>query len=672
MPTEPTPAEKRKATLAAKAAKEQEEQIAFENKSKVAGGRQAKKDAKKNAVWNSDMPASRKRTLSTVAVSESAPAKKARDAVPDIASDAEERTPETQVVVKSKKSGSKSKARQHAPPDIDVDRDEPEQRAKPVAKKPAAKKSEKAGSAVKPVAPQPPKIVAESGSESSTSSDNESGSDSPSEEDDTNEQELLAESSPAASAKSKRPTGPVAISDNSNRSYEIDDVAAARRHKTGRKEPPAASELFDSDDGERRSKSFRQPVINVDSDSDSSMPDAPPRNTRVNVKIERMEVDMPPAGRHRRSSSASSWSSGRTLSVPSSENLSDVEVADSEPASDDNVAAKKPRKVSAARQQQADSEKPSVRRSTATPAAPGTRASDVVERTEASWHVTACLVLPAPGRNIGLTAQDPELQFVLCSAIASIKSDLFFVDMYPTISTRAGFARPHLIKAALIRVSSRHIHHRLVKDPDFAAALAPIPLDRINIIRGDFKKCAVACLAGHYHLADLDEGEVKRRVEDFLKDHRYIFPVDKRAGGKLQFDQPFAHPAIIHMLKELGFSKPSFVTEHLKLFPTIAEKPDERELPVPLLAIPATALYAGFVELRMTGSRQPTLFTEDAFEDTYRNHVAAIELNRRDAPKATHKLLHGLFNQVMANRNTADYSSGSAATLIQLADVPSD
>ncbi|KAJ7307896.1 hypothetical protein DFH08DRAFT_1088522 [Mycena albidolilacea] len=357
------------------------------------------------------------------------------------------------------------------------------------------------------------------------------------------------------------------------------------------------------------------------------------------------------------------------LSVPSSENLSDVEAADSEPGLDDNVAAKKPRKVSAARQQQADSEKPSVRRSTATPA-PG--APDVVERTEASWQVTARLVLPAPGRDIGLTAQDPELQFVLRSTIASIKSDLFFVDTYPTIATRAGFVRPHLIKAALIRLSSRHIHHRLVNDPDFAATLAPIPLDRINIIRGDFKKCAVACLAGHYHLADLEEAEVKRRVEDLLKDHRYIFPVDKKAGGKLRFDQPFAHPAIIHILKELGFSKPSFVTEHLGLFPTIPEKPDERELPVPLLAIPATALYAGFVELRMTGSRQPTLFTEDAFEDIYRNHVAAIELNRRDAPKATHKLLHGLFNQVMANRNTADHTSGSAATLIQLVDVPSD
>ncbi|KAJ7710201.1 hypothetical protein B0H14DRAFT_2646126 [Mycena olivaceomarginata] len=207
--------------------------------------------------------------------------------------------------------------------------------------------------------------------------------------------------------------------------------------------------------------------------------------------------------------------------------------------------------------------------------------------------------------------------------IASIKSDLFFANMYPTISTPAGFVRPHLIKAALIQ-----------------------PLDHINIICGDFKKCVVACLASHYHLADLKEAEVKRQVKDLLKDHRYIFPVDKKVGGKLRH---LLSPSI------LNSSPPS----------TIPKKPNERELPFPLLAIPATALYAGSIELCMTGSQQPTLFTEDAFEDICRNHVAVIELNRCDAPQATHKLLHGLFNQVMANRNTTNHTSGSAATLIQ-------
>jgi hypothetical protein len=44
----------------------------------------------------------------------------------------------------------------------------------------------------------------------------------------------------------------------------------------------------------------------------------------------------------------------------------------------------------------------------------------------------------------------------------------------------------------------------------------------------------VACLAGHYHLVDLEEAEVKWRVEDLLKEHRYIFPVDKKAVSTLR------------------------------------------------------------------------------------------------------------------------------------------
>ncbi|KAJ7847789.1 hypothetical protein B0H14DRAFT_2583338 [Mycena olivaceomarginata] len=80
-----TPAEKRKLTIAAKAQKEVEENIAFRNQSRrsqsteVLGGRQAKKDAKKNAVWKADQPVTRKRTASTAAAEASGPAKKARE-----------------------------------------------------------------------------------------------------------------------------------------------------------------------------------------------------------------------------------------------------------------------------------------------------------------------------------------------------------------------------------------------------------------------------------------------------------------------------------------------------------------------------------------------------------------------------------------------------------------
>ncbi|KAJ7814322.1 hypothetical protein B0H14DRAFT_3477115 [Mycena olivaceomarginata] len=101
-----TPAEKRKLTIAAKAQKEVEENIVFRNQSQVSGGRQAKKDAKKNAVWKADQPVTRKRTASTAEAS--GPAKKARETKSGtdsegIAEDSDEEPP-----VKSK---SKSSAR---------------------------------------------------------------------------------------------------------------------------------------------------------------------------------------------------------------------------------------------------------------------------------------------------------------------------------------------------------------------------------------------------------------------------------------------------------------------------------------------------------------------------------------------------------------------------------
>ncbi|KAF8169469.1 hypothetical protein K438DRAFT_1983293 [Mycena galopus ATCC 62051] len=526
---------------------------------------------------------------------------------------------------------------QHAAPDIDIDGDDARPLAQSVAKKSAARKNKKG---VKPIAPKPAQIVADSESESdvASSNDEDSGSNSPSEDDLVNEEELIAERPKVVSIASKQKHSKAAEKDGYE-SYELDDVSAIRRNQSKGKAPRAAESLFDSED---------------ESGSDESMLDAPPRNTDADIemaeKIQDFLVHVPPVGRHRRTVSASSGSSGRATSVPDSE-VEIHEIDDSE--SDDGAAAhKKPRQVSAARRRQADSEKPSVRRSSASTDAPS--GTDVYDRTEASWHVTARLVYPAPNRDLGLNAQPAELQFVLRSSIGSVRHDLLFHDSYPTISTRAGFARPHLIKGALIRVSSRHIHERLLKDPSFAAALAPIPLDRINI-----------------GLVDLEVAEVKARVETLLKDHRYIFPADKK-NGQLKLDQPFCHGAIPFVIKEVFFSKPSFLTQNIEHFPRNPKNPAEIYLPLPLIALPTTAVYASLVEYRMSGTRQPAPFTEDAFEDIYRNHIATLEQNLASAPKSTHKLLHNLFKQVTAHRSVSEHATGSSSTLIQLVDVPSD
>jgi hypothetical protein len=57
-------------------------------------------------------------------------------------------------------------------------------------------------------------------------------------------------------------------------------------------------------------------------------------------------------------------------------------------------------------------------------------------------------------------------------------------------------------------------------------------------------------------------------------------------------------------------------------------------------------LYAALREYRTTGERQVIVFTEGAYEDTYRNHMKTLADTRDAAPVALHKVLHGLFNDV--------------------------
>ncbi|KAJ6558403.1 hypothetical protein B0H19DRAFT_1235265 [Mycena capillaripes] len=721
--------EKRKATIAAKVAKELEENIAFQNQ--TSGGRKAKQDAKKNAaqtrvVWKADQPSTtRKRTSSTAEVSE--PAKKAREMEPA------ESDGEPEPVAASK---SKAKARQYAAPSIDIDSDDAESvivkstrhidftnlpaNNKSTSKAPPAKAKASYADVTRAKSnskPKPAKIVADSASENDTatsSSSEEDAEDSDQTFDDdgpVDVDEFLPEFPQVVSTHSKASAN---TSDDSE-SHELDDIAPRvpklpKKNTSGPKVKKAVpEELFESDWDEvvapvpkkkSASKSKAPIVRKVDSDSEDSMPDAPHRRL-VDSDIDMSDmVPLPTGPRHRRSSMASSHSSfrsrhgsdidfaeamadavvsiprsrrssmgsahssGRDLSVPASEMGSDSGVEQAAPAT-----KKKTQKVSAHRQKQADSEKPEIKLSVpSSHLTKGKAAVDASSRPESSWDISARLVLPGPNKDIGLTAQHPELQTVLRDTMTIIKIFMLFVDAYPLMVTRAGFGRPRLIEAAEARPAASHILERLLKDPTFGATLAPIPIDRMNILRGNLKRCSVSCVLAFFALADLQPHQVKEGVEELLQDHRYIFP---RTAGQFQFTQPFRHGSIRFVLKEELFTSVSFVTQNIERFASKYEKkPTERELPDSMLALVATAIYAALVEYRMTGRHQNTPFTEDAYEDTYRNHVSTLEGARRTAPHATHRIMHALFTEVTEGNKIVHTASGSSSTLIQLVDLP--
>ncbi|KAJ7017789.1 hypothetical protein C8F04DRAFT_1331490 [Mycena alexandri] len=721
-----TPAEKRKITMAAKAETERQEQAAFVAASKKAGGRAAKAKAKEQAVWKADQPGTtRKRTLSTA--EPSATTKKARGtkATSDSEVEATPEIPKASVV----------KARKHAPATIQ-DSDESDagggkkrtrldftnlptrSKAKPVAA--TAKKLGNVSTQAKPSVKNskagitkatPARVVAESDSDSEDAPASEEKSEDGESDGDhiedvaPNENEFMTEVPHVISRKSK-------FVKVDNHDVEMEDTFAEN--------------LFDSD---QESVKIDKPrtkrrQLKEEPDSDDNFPDAPPRMEIIDDS----DVDVPSvrartsghSSRSRRSS-ASSWSSGRDLRVPDSDpedavdNMSrpaakkrnvyednlDMQMheaiakglttvarsthsrrssASSRAAesdaedSDDGPAPKKPRKVSAARQKQADMERPEVRPG---PAATGLATQlnrvaaatvDAASRPESDWHVSARILFPAPGKDIGLTGQTDELKAVLHGCIDFIKLSLFFDDAYPVVLARGGFARTFLLMAAQ-HPAAIHIKDRLTNDMGFATRLADIPLDRINTTRGDIRQVAAQDIGGLYGFALSPPEEVKTIVNGRLQDHKYIFPVDP-ITNRLKTELPFQHESIVSVLRKAVFTG-QFKTKNLHLFSSTNDKHPERlEVPDAMLCLGATGVYAGLTAYRATGKHQKIPFTASAYEDVYRNHMRTLSDTRAHSPKALHLVLHDLYKLVTETTTAAPNAAGSSAILINLVDIP--
>ncbi|KAJ7125732.1 hypothetical protein C8R46DRAFT_1203168 [Mycena filopes] len=658
-----TPAQKRQLTIARATEKARQEQKAFEVESKAAnggrGGRTAKRTAQDNPVWNADKPATRKHTSSTAEASEKIK-KPRKSAAPDVDEAASVAQPEVTVSVSS----SSFKRKYAAPVISDSESDAtPPVSVLPKSKAPAGKPKQKSvakitapaktqslpttkskASAAKPKLP-PAKIIADSESEAEASSDEESDSNMV-DFDDANDAEFLVEVPRVVAAKKSADT-------HAMESGSDDDSKMA--------ETKGAEQLIDSDASIEIDKPRRRPnPVQPEPDSDDDLPGAPPRRAlndddrMLHEAIADGLVTIP-RGHHSRRSSTSSWSSGRDLRVP-----------DSDPEDDDEPAVKKPRKVSATRQKQADLEKPEVR----APPPPVKREQDerdVEVPLESSYHLSARIVYPAAGKhNILLNSQSEEIQGVCRGAIINVKHDVLFKNAYPPILVRSGFSRKEFIVVARTRPEYIHILDRLLSDRDFAAILADIILDRINILRGEFKRAAVAVVPGLFQFAGLSEAKTKELVETLLKDHRYIFNVDAR--GRIRSDQPFMHPAFPAVIKQAAFNH-SFKTNNMQhLTSTSTRYPNRKELPYPMVALAGTVIYASLLEYRPTGERININFTEGAYEDTYINHMKTLTETAAWAPKATHQLMHSLFNQITDNKLTHP-DAGSSATLINLVEA---
>ncbi|KAJ7697316.1 hypothetical protein B0H14DRAFT_3905028 [Mycena olivaceomarginata] len=650
-----TPAEKAKITRAFNAAKERKAQAAFEAESKRTGGRKAKQDAKANAVWlakelksdpkdktqskddakaknqANDKIESRKRTSSSVAVADKP--KKAKE-TPANESDGQE------VLTGGKgKSKVKSTQRKHAAPTIAIDTDDEEPKPKQKtgkAKTTTIPKTSKTAAvpAVKPTAAiKPAKLVPESDSESSSSS---------------NDSDVSDAGAPRIIGKR---TKPVAIVSDE----EDNEMADAP--------PRAAQHLFDDEaesdgidpllEALKRAAELKAKKGQL-SDDDMAGFESDHEFHEQMAKATRYIEPIAPRGR---SLSTGSWSSGYGLAVPDTddEGLADVALYDESGDEEERaVKPKKTRKVSTARQKKADLERPKVRSAPQVKSEPYAAASSLPSRPESSYHESARFVNPPPGKDVRLNDQPDACKAVVRGAIVLLKTGIFCENSYMQILSRTGFGKGYLVQSAEnLGDDAVHIKQRLMTDPKYLAVLADLLVDRVNIIRGSVKKVAASLAPGLYKILGLTPEATKKLIEELLKDHRYIFGIDLHTS-RIKTDEPFLHAAII-------------AVEHL-FASTDPDHPEHLELPDAMVCIATTAVYATLVEYRTTGERQPINFTEAAYKDTYRNHMKTIADTRVYAPKALGQVLHRLYLET--TRNLRKPSAGSSATLINLVDIP--
>ncbi|KAJ6625654.1 hypothetical protein B0H10DRAFT_2211928 [Mycena sp. CBHHK59/15] len=274
-------------------------------------------------------------------------------------------------------------------------------------------------------------------------------------------------------------------------------------------------------------------------------------------------------------SSVASWSSGQDLLVPDT----DVDEVLSDDESGDNnikpvVVKTKVRKVYAARQKQADLEKPQVRPATAPvgkvkgPGLAKMLAADAVNaapRPKSSWHVSVHIIYPEPGRDIRLNDQAEEAKSTI----------------------RGGST--YLIASANKLPEAAHIKEHLMTDPKYAAILVDLLLDCINILHGSIKKIAGKVTPGFYKIVGLTLQKTKEAVEEQLKDHHYIFPSNP-VTNRLKTELPFHHPVLAAVLKD-GVFMGQFNAKTQHLFISTRKKHlRQLELPDAMISLAATAM----------------------------------------------------------------------------------
>ncbi|PPR04560.1 hypothetical protein CVT24_012069 [Panaeolus cyanescens] len=295
--------------------------------------------------------------------------------------------------------------------------------------------------------------------------------------------------------------------------------------------------------------------------------------------------------------------------------------------------------------------------------------------------------------------QTPEMQHVIHEAIHLGERDLLTVHTWPELLKTETY-RPRLLRKAAKRLAPTNERYAAIKeqmetDAEMVKAAGQWVVGRLPTHRHEF-----FAEASERGLASFRLGigpECAARVAALKANSVYVYPgkwgtetVRDRDGSLIEKPiwlpdsyapasnvkrvQTYLNEAIPSIIIGVMFGngknwghrhKSSFKSSH-------PDHPNEPELPIPLVALTATALYAA-INNWANGTLCKGRFTGDSFKDKYEEHVASLDDLKKRAPNNFHHVMHTLYKKVLPNEynghDSAEKRNSGPLTTIDLSSL---
>ncbi|KDQ49878.1 hypothetical protein JAAARDRAFT_51553 [Jaapia argillacea MUCL 33604] len=225
---------------------------------------------------------------------------------------------------------------------------------------------------------------------------------------------------------------------------------------------------------------------------------------------------------------------------------------------------------------------------------------------------------------INLGQQSEEVQDVMRRSIPRLLLEACFENTFPIKKELTNLTTDILLHVAH-EIGYTEIVNRLNQRAESAEVkkyrrrFASVPESRFTLARGDLKDTASKCVAS-YHALPSDRDSCEKRVETLKArspQYPFIFPEGRNGKGLLR-DKPFLHPMIIYVLREGFFGDDSIVANFPGAF--IPKKGADPEVPPPMLALVATAVFAALDEWT-SGTHTTIKFEANKYASIYQDHI---------------------------------------------------